>query len=553
MKNDFSDPLTKMDPLGYGSGTGSNFSFAYDNAAFSDRILTIQIVPNSKSDGEGCSSTAGDLDRKRKRRREETSKQNDVLTQREDEVLNCTMLDTEFLAYENQDEEAVAIAEESSSGVEMTTDHPGGGVASKSTDSFTYLNSAAALSVKTIRINSAILAAQSPFFYKLFSNGMRESESEKQLVTVQIYASEEAAFIKLLQFMYSNTLSTITATAMLDVLMAADKFEVASCMRHCSRLLLNLPMTCESASLFLNLPSSVSITDAVQPLLDAAKQFLAAHFKDITKFQVEVLNLPIAGFEAVLCNDDLQVASEDVVYDFVLKWARTHYPNLEERREILGSRLCHLIRFPYMTCSKLRKVLTCNDFDPELASKNVLGALFFKAEAPHRQRLLVAEEGNASCSSFVERAYKFRPIKVVNFELPFQHCIVYLDLKRQECNNLFPAGRIYSQAFHLGGQVFHLSAHCNMDQQNSFHWFGMFLSMQEKGLETFTVDFDFAALTTLSEDYLSRYKGSHTFTRGKGDGFRNLVGIPWTTFIAEGSVYFINGILRVRAVLTVRQ
>lgn len=76
MKNNFSDPLTKMDPLGYGSGTGSNFSFAYDNAAFSDRILTIQIVPNSKSDGEGCSSTAGDLDRKRKRRREETSKQN---------------------------------------------------------------------------------------------------------------------------------------------------------------------------------------------------------------------------------------------------------------------------------------------------------------------------------------------------------------------------------------------------------------------------------------------------------------------------------------------
>ncbi|XP_010314497.2 BTB/POZ domain-containing protein POB1 isoform X3 [Solanum lycopersicum] len=537
MKNNFSDPLTKMDPLGYGSGTGSNFSFAYDNAAFSDRILTIQIVPNSKSDGEGCSSTAGDLDRKRKRRREETSKQNDadVLTQREDKVLNCTMLDTEVLAYENQDEEAVAMAEESSSRVEMTTDHP------------------AALSVKTIRISSAILAAQSPFFYKLFSNGMRESESEKQLVTVQIYASEEAAFVKLLQFMYSNTLSTIPATAMLDVLMAADKFEVASCMRHCSRLLLNLPMTCELASLFLNLPSSVSIADAVQPLLDAAKQFLAAHFKDITKFQVEVLNLPIAGFEAVLCNDDLQVASEDVVYDFVLKWARTHYPNLEERREILGSRLCHLIRFPYMTCSKLRKVLTCNDFDPELASKNVLGALFFKAEAPHRQRLLVAEEGNASCSSFVERAYKFRPIKVLNFELPFQQCIVYLDLNRQECNNLFPAGRIYSEAFHLGGQGFYLSARCNMDQQNSFHWFGMFLSMQEQGLETFTVDFDFAALTTLSEDYVSRFKGSHTFTRGKGVGFRNLVGIPWTTFIAQGSVYFINGVLRLRAVLTARQ
>lgn len=87
----------------------------------------------------------------------------------------------------------------------------------------------------------------------------------------------------LLNFMYSNTLSTITPSALLDVLMAADKFEVASCMRHCSRLLRNLPMTCESALLYLDLPSSVLMADAVLPLTDAAKQFLAARFKDITK------------------------------------------------------------------------------------------------------------------------------------------------------------------------------------------------------------------------------------------------------------------------------
>lgn len=83
--------------------------------------------------------------------------------------------------------------------------------------------------------------------------------------------------------MYSNTLSTTTPTALLDVLMAADKFEVASCMRYCSRLLRNLPMTCESALLYLDLPSSVLMADAVQPLTDAAKQFLAARYKDITK------------------------------------------------------------------------------------------------------------------------------------------------------------------------------------------------------------------------------------------------------------------------------
>ncbi|GJY82993.1 BTB/POZ domain-containing protein POB1-like protein [Tanacetum coccineum] len=114
---------------------------------------------------------------------------------------------------------------------------------------------------KTLHISSPILAAKSPFFYKLFSNGMRESEQRH--VTLRINASEEGALMELLNFMYSNTLTVTTAPALLDVLMAADKFEVASCMRYCSRSLRNLPMTPESALLYLDLPSSVLMAEAV--------------------------------------------------------------------------------------------------------------------------------------------------------------------------------------------------------------------------------------------------------------------------------------------------
>lgn len=89
--------------------------------------------------------------------------------------------------------------------------------------------------------------------------------------------------MELLGFIYRGTLSTTTPLALLDVLMAADKFEVASCMRHCCRLLRNLPMTPESALLYLELPSNVLIADAVQPLTDAAKQYLATRYKDISK------------------------------------------------------------------------------------------------------------------------------------------------------------------------------------------------------------------------------------------------------------------------------
>ncbi|ERN04569.1 hypothetical protein AMTR_s00075p00054260 [Amborella trichopoda] len=271
----------------------------------------------------------------------------------------------------------------------------------------------------------------------------------------------------------------------------------------------------------------------------------------MSRFQEEVMALPLPGIEAVLSSDELQVANEDAVYDFVLKWARVQYPRLEERREVLGTRLGRLIRFPNMSSRKLKKVLACNDFDHDLATKLVMDALFFKAETPHRQRALMAEE--SANRRFAERAYKYRPVKVVEFDSPHTQCIVFLDLKREECAALFPTGRVYSQAFHLGGQGFFLSAHCNMDQQSSFHCFGLFLGMQEKGSVSFAVDYEFAARSKPTAwEFVSKYKGNYTFTGGKAVGYRNLFQMPWTSFMAEDSHYFVNGVLHLRAELTIK-
>ncbi|KAK7258550.1 hypothetical protein RIF29_24130 [Crotalaria pallida] len=530
------------------SSSDADFAFAFNDSNFSDRILRIEIMSDpldTRPDSDSC-ATIADWARHRKRRREDVIKKENVVVDLtllpDEQILNGNQTDIDdCVPCENQDEEADAMVEESPTGDEAAN--------SIDNDSSWSMDCSSVVRVKTLHISSPILAAKSPFFYKLFSNGMRESEQRH--VTLRINASEEAALMELLNFMYSNTLGTTSPPVVLDVLMAADKFEVASCMRYCSKLLRNMPMTPESALLYLELPSSVLMGDAVQPLTDAAKQYLASKYKDITKFQDEVMSLPLAGVEAILASDDLHVASEDAVYDFVLKWARTQYPKLEERREVLGTRLARLIRFPYMTCRKLKKVLTCNDFEHDGASKLVLEALFFKAEAPHRQQILAAESASLN-RIFVERAYKYRPVKVVEFELPRQQCVVYLDLKREECANLFPSGRVYSQAFHLGGQGFFLSAHCNMDQQSSFHCFGLFLGMQEKGSVSFAVDYEFAARSRPTEEFVSKYKGNYTFTGGKAVGYRNLFAIPWTSFMAEDSLYFINGVLHLRAELTIR-
>ncbi|GJR67304.1 putative chromatin remodeling & transcription regulator BTB-POZ family protein, partial [Tanacetum coccineum] len=227
------------------------FAFAFNDSNFSDRILRIEIVtePLDSTDdgGDGCSSLA-DWARNRKRRRADIKKDNlstavDVAAEYpEEQILNQP---DDGVDPENQDEDPAAMIEEPPLGINhltvldqiadaaihisyhrikycsllLTVDYE----AANDNDLSWNMECSTVVRVETLHISSPILAARSPYFYKLFSNGT--SESEERYVTVRINASEEAALMELLNFIYSNTLTANTAPALLDVLMAADKFE----------------------------------------------------------------------------------------------------------------------------------------------------------------------------------------------------------------------------------------------------------------------------------------------------------------------------------------
>lgn len=90
--------------------------------------------------------------------------------------------------------------------------------------------------------------------------------------------------MELLKFIYSNNLTATSAPEVLDVILAADKYDVASCVRYCSRLLRNLSMSPASVLAYLDLPSTILTSGAFRLLTVAAKQFYAVHYKDITKY-----------------------------------------------------------------------------------------------------------------------------------------------------------------------------------------------------------------------------------------------------------------------------
>ncbi|CAL9138564.1 unnamed protein product [Musa acuminata var. zebrina] len=288
-------------------------------------------------------------------------------------------------------------------------------------------------------------------------------------------------------------------------------------------------MNMESALLYLDLPSCVSIAPEVQ-------------------LQDESTILPLAAIEVLLSSDRLQVASEDAAYDFVLKWAHARYPVPEERREILGPHLLHHVRFPYMSLEKLREVL--NDLDHELVSELVNEALWFKADALHRQRALAAESTH---KRFTERDYTHRPLKILEFDRPHPQCIVHLDLRREECaTKLFPAGQIDSQSFHFGGHRFVLSASYYSNTKTGRH-FRLLLRMQPDGSASFPViTCRSCPRMKPSRDFLERYEKRSTLRGRNTEVSRELLDLQWNSFIADESKYFIDDTLHMRVALTIR-
>ncbi|KAK1321052.1 BTB/POZ domain-containing protein POB1 [Acorus calamus] len=236
--------------------------------------------------------------------------------------------------------------------------------------------------VVSMHVSSALLAAKSPFFYKLFSNGMRDSNNRYE-TTLKLEASEETPFKELLHFMYSGKFSSTDLSdhhSLLDILILADKYEVIQCMKYCVQLLLKLPMTQESVRFYLELPSSVSTNIEVQQLMDASKKHLVAVFNECETPHNELMNLSMAELEVILSSDDILPNSEDDVSDFIMDWANHHYPKLQERREALSSLITRFIRFPYLSCTCMRELLECKDIDKAALLECITDSLLFKEE-----------------------------------------------------------------------------------------------------------------------------------------------------------------------------
>ena len=158
------------------------------------------------------------------------------------------------------------------------------------------------------------------------------------------------------------------------------------------------------------------------------------------------MTVSLTGIVAILSRTHPGVASEEAVYDFVLRWARFQYPNSEERLKILSSSLLPLV--------------------PVVRSMT--------------NGILIDQPS----------------------------CIVDFTLSRRQCSGLFPSGSIRSPPFCCAGHGFFLSAHRRMEPSNSFVL--IIQKLEDKGLVRGTLDYEIDVKTTPSLEFTTLWRRTTT-------------------------------------------
>jgi len=175
--------------------------------------------------------------------------------------------------------------------------------------------------IKELHVSSVLLANSSRFFDKLFRVGMQEASQRCFEFPVADQAEAER-LEAIIRFMYFSALpdhwkadDKIAALMLCDRL--GDNFALAAC---CSALAKDLSV--DVCCSILDLPESLTGSDHLQDFIKSCHKHLLDAFQDFETLWISdsFLTLNANAVCAILSSDNLQVLSEQTVYQAAVRW-----------------------------------------------------------------------------------------------------------------------------------------------------------------------------------------------------------------------------------------
>jgi len=198
---------------------------------------------------------------------------------------------------------------------------------------------------RRIAAHKVVLSACSPYFKAMFTGEMAESRQKE----VNIKDVDEKATAQLIDFAYTGSIR-IDESNVQTVLPAACLMQLSEIQEACCEFLKKQldPTNCLGIRAFAD-------THACSDLLRVANVFSHHNFQDVMEGE-EFLHLPMSQLIEILSSDELNVISEEQVYNSCMRWIRY---NLAERKDKLHKVLQH-VRLPLVSARFLVGVVSAD-------------------------------------------------------------------------------------------------------------------------------------------------------------------------------------------------
>ncbi|EEC17539.1 conserved hypothetical protein [Ixodes scapularis] len=173
-----------------------------------------------------------------------------------------------------------------------------------------------------LRAHRLVLAASSPYFHAMFNSDM----CEKSKGEVVLHDISFMALQLLVEFAYTGEV-VITEANVQGLLPAASLVQVGSVRDACCSFLLRQlhPSNCLGIRSFAD-------THACRDLLCKSHRYALHHFREVAHTD-EFLMLPLSQVEDLISSDELNVSSEELVYEATVAWIKH---DLSERQKYVG-------------------------------------------------------------------------------------------------------------------------------------------------------------------------------------------------------------------------
>jgi len=187
---------------------------------------------------------------------------------------------------------------------------------------------------RKIAAHRLLLAAASDYFAAMFTGNMTESSAQQ----VEILGVDPASLQQLVDYCYTGRLALQEDTVE-NLMSAACLLQLPAVTDSCCMFLKKLlhPSNCIGIRLFADAQSCLQ-------LRNSARQYTEDNYMEVIKNQ-EFLLLPSSELVKLLSSDDLNIPSEEVVFQSLLSWLNYDLPN----RQCDAAAMLACVRLPLLS------------------------------------------------------------------------------------------------------------------------------------------------------------------------------------------------------------